>query len=149
MTIAEQINEGIKGAMKAQDKVRLEALRGIKKVMIEAKAAKGANYELTDAESIQIISKLAKQGRESASIYTGQGRADLADIEMAQVAVFESFLPVAMSAAELEEAIKKIIAQTGAQSVKEMGKVMGIASKELAGKAEGKAISDMVRSLLQ
>lgn len=148
MSIFDQINEGIKESMKAHDKVRLEALRAIKKVMLEVRSTKGADAELTDAESLQIIAKLAKQGRDSAAIYSQQGRADLAEPEMAQVEIFESFLPKMLSEEELAEAIKKIIAEVGAQSVKDMGKVMGVATKELAGKADGKAISDKVRSLL-
>ena len=149
MSIFDQVNEGIKEAMKARDAVRLEALRGIKKSMLEAKTAISADHELTDEESIKIISKLAKQGNDSATIYTQQGRADLAEAEKAQVAIFEAFLPAMLSDAELEAAIKKIIETTGATSVKEMGKVMGVATKELAGKAAGQAISQKVRSLLQ
>lgn len=149
MSIFDQVNEGIKEAMKARDAVRLEALRGIKKSMLEAKTAISADHELTDEESIKIISKLAKQGNDSAAIYTQQGRADLAEAEKAQVAIFEAFLPAMLSDAELEAAIKKIIETTGATSVKEMGKVMGVATKELAGKADGQAISQKVRSLLQ
>jgi uncharacterized protein len=149
MSLFDQINNDIKEAMKAQDKVKLEALRAIKKVMLEARSTKGADSVLTDTESIQIITKLAKQGRDSAAIYQQQGRADLAEPELAQVAIFEVYLPAMLTDEELTEAVKAIIAQVGAQSVKEMGKVMGIASKELAGKADGKAISDKVRSLLQ
>ena len=149
MSIFDQVNEGIKEAMKARDAVKLEALRGIKKSMLEAKTAISADHELTDEESIKIISKLAKQGNDSAAIYTQQGRADLAEAEKAQVAIFEAFLPAMLSDAELEAAIKKIIETTGATSVKEMGKVMGVATKELAGKADGQAISQKVRSLLQ
>lgn len=135
--------------MKAQDKVKLEALRAIKKVMLEVRSSKGADSVLTDTESIQIITKLAKQGRDSAAIYQQQGRADLAEPELAQVAIFDTYLPAMLTDEELTEAVKVIIDQVGAQSVKEMGKVMGIASKELAGKADGKAVSDKVRSLLQ
>jgi uncharacterized protein len=149
MSLFDQINNDIKEAMKAQDKVKLEALRAIKKVMLEARSTKGVDSVLTDTESIQIITKLAKQGRDSAAIYQQQGRADLAEPELAQVAVFDAYLPAMLTDEELTEAVKAIIAQVGAQSVKEMGKVMGIASKELAGKADGKAISDKVRSLLQ
>lgn len=149
MSLFDQINNDIKEAMKAQDKVKLEALRAIKKVMLEVRSSKGADSVLTDTESIQIITKLAKQGRDSAAIYQQQGRADLAEPELAQVAIFDAYLPAMLTDEELTEAVKAIIAQVGAQSVKEMGKVMGIASKELAGKADGKAISDKVRSLLQ
>ena len=149
MSLFDQINNDIKEAMKAQDKVKLEALRAIKKVMLEVRSYKCSDSVLTDTESIQIITKLAKQGRDSAAIYQQQGRADLADPELAQVAIFDTYLPAMLTDEELTEAVKAIIAQVGAQSVKEMGKVMGIASKELAGKADGKAISDKVRSLLQ
>ncbi|MBN2806430.1 MAG: GatB/YqeY domain-containing protein [Prolixibacteraceae bacterium] len=149
MTLFEQINEGIKEAMKARDKVRLEALRGIKKVMLEVRSTTGAGGEISDAESLKIIAKLAKQGKDSAAIYQSQQRPDLADIELAQVEVFESFLPKMLSDLELEQAVKAIIEKTGASGMKDMGKVMGIATNELAGKAEGSAISVKVRSLLQ
>ena len=98
--------------------------------------------------ALKLLQKLAKQGRDSATLYNGQGRADLADAELAQVSVIEAYLPKAMSREELEAAVRDIIAQTGAQSIKEMGKVMGVASKQLAGKADGKAISEVVKSLL-
>lgn len=149
MAIFEDVNTGIKEAMKAKDKVRLEALRNIKKVMLEAKTAAGASEELSDTDAIKIISKLAKQGKDSAAIYQDQGREDLANDELAQVAVFEDFLPEMMDDSELEAAVKAIIAKVGASSMKDMGKVMGIATKELAGKADGSAISVKVRSLLQ
>lgn len=134
--------------MKAKDKVSLEALRNIKKVFIEAKTAPGANDTLEDAAALKILQKLAKQGHDSAALYASQNRQDLADAELAQVAVIESYLPKPLSEAEIEAAVKDIIAQTGAQSIKEMGKVMGLAGKQLAGKADGKAISDIVRRLL-
>ena len=131
-----------------QLKVTLEALRNIKKVFIEAKTAPGANDTLDDAAALKILQKLAKQGHDSADLYTQQNRPDLAEAEMAQVKVIESYLPKALSAEEIEAAVKEIIAQTGATSIKEMGKVMGVASKQLAGKADGKAISDIVKKLL-
>lgn len=149
MALFDDINEGIKEAMKAKDKVRLEALRGIKKVMLEAKTSAGASGELDDTEAIKIIAKLSKQGKDSAAIYQEQNRLDLAEIELAQVEVFESFLPKMMSESELESAVKAIIEKVGASSMKDMGKVMGVATKELAGKADGSAISLKVRSLLQ
>jgi uncharacterized protein YqeY len=149
MTIFDKINEDIKAAMKAREKEKLEALRNIKKVMIEAKTAKGAGAELTDDESLKIISKLAKQGSDSAQIYKDQGRQDLYEQEMAQVAIFESFLPAKLSDEELTTAVKSIIDKTGASSMKDMGKVMGLAGKELAGKADGKDIAAKVKSLLQ
>ncbi|WP_314785805.1 GatB/YqeY domain-containing protein [Segatella buccae] len=148
MTLFNQISEDIKAAMKARDKVRLETLRNIKKVFIEAKTAPGANDELDDAAALKIIQKLAKQGRETARTYTDNSRQDLADEELAQVAVMEEYLPKQLSPEEIEKAVKDIIAQTGATSMKDMGKVMGMAGKLLAGKADGKAISTIVKQLL-
>ena len=147
MSLFDQISNDIKAAMLARDKQRLEALRGIKKEFIEAKTAKGSDGELHDV-ALKILSKMAKQRRESAQIYTEQNRPDLAELELAEAAVIESYLPQPMSEAELEEAIKAIIAEVGATSVKEMGKVMGAASKKLSGKADGKAISEKVKALL-
>ena len=148
MELFEKVSKDIVVAMKAKDKVTLEALRNIKKVFIEAKTAPGANDTLDDAAALKILQKLAKQGHDSADLYTQQNRPDLAEAEMAQVKVIESYLPKALSAEEIEAAVKEIIAQTGATSIKEMGKVMGVASKQLAGKADGKAISDIVKKLL-
>ena len=148
MELFEKVSKDIVAAMKAKDKVTLEALRNIKKVFIEAKTAPGANDTLDDAAALKILQKLAKQGHDSADLYTQQNRPDLAEAEMAQVKVIESYLPKALSAEEIEVAVKEIIAQTGATSIKEMGKVMGLASKQLAGKADGKAISDVVKKLL-
>ena len=148
MELFEKVSKDIVAAMKAKDKVTLEALRNIKKVFIEAKTAPGANDTLDDAAALKILQKLAKQGHDSADLYTQQNRPDLAEAEMAQVKVIESYLPKAMSVEEIEVAVKEIIAQTGATSIKEMGKVMGVASKQLAGKADGKAISDVVKKLL-
>lgn len=149
MALFDQINNDMKAAMKARDKAKLEALRNIKKVMLEARAAKGAGSELSDDESLKIISKLAKQGADSAVIYKEQGREDLADLEMEQVKVFESYLPAKMSDEELTAAVKGIIEKTSASSMKDMGKVMGFATKELAGKANGKEIAEKVKKLLQ
>lgn len=144
----DQVSKDIVAAMKAKDKVRLEALRNIKKVFIEAKTAPGANDTLDDAAALKILQKLAKRGNDSAALYKGQNREDLAEAELAQVAVIESYLPKPMSSEEIENAVKDIISQTGASSIKEMGKVMGIASKQLAGKADGKTISEIVKKLL-
>jgi uncharacterized protein len=149
MAIFDKINEDIKAAMKAREKGRLEALRNIKKVMIEAKTAKGAGAELTDEESLKIISKLAKQGSDSAQIYKDQGRQDLYEQEMAQVVIFESYLPAKLTDEELTAAVRSIIIRVGAVSMKDMGKIMGLAGKELAGKADGKDIAAKVKSLLQ
>lgn len=148
MDLFEKVSEDIKTAMKAKDKVALETLRNIKKFFIEAKTAPGANDNLTDEAALKIIQKLVKQGKDSAEIYIGQGRQDLADVELGQVKVMETYLPQQMSAEELETAIKEIIAETGATSGKDMGKVMGVASKKLAGLAEGRAISAKVKELL-
>jgi hypothetical protein len=144
----DDISEGIKEAMKAKDAVRRDTLRNVKKVFLEAKTAPGANDELSDADALKILQKLAKQGRESAEIFTQQGRADLAENELAQVRVLEEYLPKQLSEAELESALRAIIAQLGVTEPREMGKVMGVATKQLAGKADGKAISAMVKKIL-
>ena len=148
MDLFEQISNDIKEAIKAKDKVRLETLRNIKKVFLEAKTAPGANDTLTDDMAVKIMQKLVKQGKDSAAVYEGQGRADLAEGEMAQVRIIETYLPKQLSAEELEAKLKEIIARVGATSGKDMGKVMGVASKELAGLAEGRAISAKVKELL-
>lgn len=148
MDLFEQISNDIKEAMKAKDKVRLETLRNIKKCFLEAKTAPGANDTLTDDAALKIMQKLVKQGKDAAAVYEGQGRDDLAEAELAQVQVIETYLPKQLSAEELEARLKDIIARTGATSAKEMGKVMGVASKELAGLAEGRAISAKVKELL-
>ena len=148
MDMFDRISNDIKEAMKAKDKVRLETLRNIKKVFLEAKTAPGANDTLTDDAALKIMQKLVKQGKDSATLYTEQGRADLAEAELAQVSVIETYLPKQMSAEELEEALKAIIAEVGAEGPKDMGKVMGTATKKLAGLAEGRAISAKVKELL-
>lgn len=148
MNLFEKVSEGIKEAMKARDKVRLETLRNIKKVFLEAKTAPGANDTLTDDTALKIIQKLAKQGKETAKTYVDNGRQDLADEELAQVAVLESYLPKPLTETEIESIVKEIISQTGASGMKDMGKVMGMASKQMAGKAEGGVISGIVRRLL-
>ena len=134
--------------MKAKDKVTLETLRNIKKVFLEAKTAPGADNTLSDDAALKIMQKLVKQGKDAADIYIQQERKDLADEELAQVKVIENYLPKQMSAEELETALKAIIAEVGASSAKDMGKVMGVASKKLAGLAEGRAISSKVKELL-
>lgn len=148
MDLYEKISEDIKEAMKARDKVRLMTLRNIKKVFLEAKTAPGANDTLEDAAAMKILQKLAKQGKETAATYIQAGRQDLADEELAQAEVIESYLPQPLSTEDIERAVKEIIAQTGATSMKEMGKVMRIASKQLAGKADGGVISQIVKKLL-
>lgn len=148
MDLFDQVSNDIKEAMKAKDKVKLETLRNIKKVFLEAKTAPGANDTLTDADALKILMKLAKQGNDAGELYKQQNRPDLAEEEYAQVKVIEQYLPKMMSAEELEAAVKTIIAKVGATSMKDMGKVMGVATKELAGKAEGKDISARVKALL-
>ncbi|MBO7427198.1 MAG: GatB/YqeY domain-containing protein [Paludibacteraceae bacterium] len=148
MALFDQISEDIKKAMLARDKVKLEALRGVKKEFIEAKTAKNADGELSDDTALKILQKMVKQRKESAAIFTEQNRPELAENELAEAAVIEAYLPKQMSDEELTAAVKAIIAEVGATSAKEMGKVMGVASKKLAGKAEGRAISEKVKSLL-
>lgn len=144
----DQISNDIKEAMKAKDKVRLETLRNVKKVFLEAKTAPGANDTLTDETALKLIQKLAKQGRDAAEIYQTQGREDLAADELAQVAVLEGYMPKQLTPEELEQALREIIASVGASGPQDMGRVMGTATKQLAGKAEGRAISAKVKELL-
>ena len=148
MSLEKEISTGIMEAMKAKNPVRLSALRNVKKYIIVAKTAGPEIAELPDADVIKIISKLAKQGSDSAAIYAEQHRQDLADEELAQVAVLQEFLPKQLTAEELTEAVRAIIAEVGATSMKEMGKVMGVASKRLAGQADGKVVSAKVKELL-
>lgn len=144
----EQISADIVSAMKAKDKVRLMALRNVKKYFIESKTAPGANDELSDEDAMKILAKLAKQGKDTASVYESQNRADLAEEEMKQVRIIEEYLPKPLSTEELRTALSAIIQEVGATSAKDMGRVMGLASKQLAGKAEGRVISAMVKELL-
>ena len=148
MNLFDKISEDIKKAMLARDARRLESLRGIKKEFLEAKTAKGSDGNLTDEKAVQILAKMVKQRKESAEIYTQQNRPELAEAEMAQAAVIEEYMPKQLSDEELTAAINEIIGRVGATSPKEMGKVMGVASRELAGKAEGRAISAKVKELL-
>lgn len=148
MDLFDKVSEDIKNAMRARDKVRLESLRGMKKEFLEAKTSKEANGELTDDTAIKIMQKMVKQRKESAEIYQTQGRPDLAQPELEQAAVIEEYLPKQLSQEELEAKLKDIIAKVGASAPSDMGKVMGVASKELAGLAAGKAISDTVKKLL-
>lgn len=148
MNLFDQVSADIKSAMLAKDKVRLEALRGIKKEFIEAKTAKGSNGELSDDAAMKILAKMVKQRRETAQIYTEQNRPELAENELAEASVIEAYLPKQLSEKELTAELKRIIAETGATSAKEMGKVMGVASKALAGRADGRVISAKVKELL-
>ncbi len=148
MNLFDQITEDIKKAMLAKDKVRLEALRGVKKELLEAKTAKGSDGNLTGEQGVKILQKMIKQRKDSANIYQEQGRPELAGNELAEASVIEQYLPAQMNDGELTAAIKEIIAETGASGAKEMGKVMGVATKRLAGKVEGRLISEKVKALL-
>lgn len=148
MSLFDQVSKDIMSAMKAKEKIRLDALRNIKKYFIEAKTAPGNNDELPDAEALKILAKLAKQSHESAALFKEKGREELAAEELAQAEVIESYLPKALTEEEIAAQVKAIIAQLGATSMKDMGKVMGTASKQMAGRADGKMISDIVRKLL-
>lgn len=148
MNLFDRVSKDIVAAMKAKDKVRLDALRGIKKEFIEANTAKGASDVLDDSAAILILQRMAKQRNDSATIYKEQGREDLAEKELEELKVLEEYLPKQLDPQELEDQIKDIINKVGASSMADMGKVMGIATKELAGVAAGKAISDTVKKLL-
>lgn len=148
MNLFDQISEDIKKAMLAKDKVALDALRGIKKEFLEAKTAKGGDGELHDDKALQILQKMVKQRKESAQMYIDANRPELAEDELAQCKIIEQYLPAMLSEGELASALEQIIAQVGAQGPQDMGKVMGVATKQLAGRAEGKAISTKVRELL-
>ena len=148
MNLFDQVSGDIKAAMLAKDKVRLQALRGIKKEFLEAKTAKDSDGELTDEVATKILQKMVKQRKESAAIYEKQNRPELAAPELEEASCIESYLPKQMSAEEVEVALKAIIEETGASGPKDMGKVMGQASKALAGKAEGRMISETVKRLL-
>ena len=148
MDLFDRISEDIKKAMLARDAQRLEALRGIKKEFLEAKTAKGSDGTLPDAKATQILAKMIKQRKESATIYTEQNRPELAETELAQASIIEEYMPKQLADEELTAALREIITRVGATSAKEMGKVMGVASRELAGKAEGRAISAKVKELL-
>ena len=148
MSLQTKVMEALKEAMKAKDTVALESLRAIKSAILLARTEAGASEELSEADELKLLQKLVKQRKDSAALYTQQGRNDLAEPELAQMEVIEKFLPALLSEAEVEEALKGIIAQVGATSPKDMGKVMGAATKQLAGKADGKLISDIVKKLL-
>ena len=147
MSVQSQVMDQMKVAMKSKDKVALESLRALKSAFLLANTS-GGNADLTEEDEIKIVQKLVKQRKDSAAIYTTQGRADLADPELAQSAILEQFLPAQMSEDELTEVIGAIISQTGASSMRDMGKVMGMASQQLSGKADGKTISMLVKNLL-
>ena len=148
MSLQSEVMTKLKEAMKAKDTVALESLRAIKSAILMAQTEKGAKEEIDEAMEIKLLQKLVKQRKDSAALYLDQGRSDLAEPELAQVKIIAQFLPAQMSEEELTSKIKAIIDQTGASSMKDMGKVMGMASKQLAGKADGKAISNVVKGLL-
>ncbi len=150
MSLAEKINNDIKQAMLAKDKRKLEALRAIKAGLLLIKTGKDVSSgEIPESVELQLLQKLVKQRRESAEVYKQQNRQDLADEELFQAGIIETYLPKQMSDEELSEVVKEIVAETGAQSMKDMGKVMGMATKKLAGKADNKKISNIVKSILQ
>ena len=148
MSLSTQIMDSMKEAMRAKDTVALEALRAIKSEILLAQTASGSKEEITEADEIKILQKLVKMRKDSASIFAEQNRADLAEPELAQIAVIEKFLPAQLSEAEVEAIIAKIIAETGASGIAAMGKVMGLASAQIGGQAEGKTISTIVKKLL-
>ena len=149
MELFDRISEDIKSAMKAKDRVALDTLRNVKKLFLEAKTAPGANDTLSDADALKLIQKLVKQGRDAADIYRQQGRADLAEAELAQVRVMETYLPRPLTPEELDEQLQRIISEVGAAGPSDMGRVMCAATDALAGRADGRTISTRVRQLLQ
>jgi len=148
MSLKQRIEGEIKSAMLARDKVRLTALRAIKSLILLEETKEGFSGELSAEDELKVLTKSAKQRKDSAEIYEKQNRADLLEVELAELAIIQEFLPKALSTEELVKAIKAIIASSGATGPKDMGKVMGLASKELAGKADGKEISEQVKLLL-
>lgn len=148
MSLFDTVSNDIKSAMMAKDRVKLEALRGVKKEFIEAKTAKGGNGELSDDMALKILAKMVKQRRESAAIYVEQNRPELAESELAEAAVIEAYMPKQLSDEELTAELQAILAEVGAAGPQDMGKVMGVASKRLAGRADGRAISTKVKELL-
>ena len=149
MALKEQIEGDIKKAMLAKDKDGLRALRSIKSLILLAETEKGASEALSPEAEIKLLQKAAKQRKESAEVYSTQGRADLEKVELDELAIIEKYLPKQMSEEELTAKLKEIISRIGASSPADMGKVMGAATKELAGKADGKAVSEKVKALLQ
>ena len=148
MALEQQIQKDIMEAMKAKDTVRLNSVRSIKSAILLAKTAEGGSKELTDSDIVKLIQKLAKQRKEAAEQYVAAGRKELADNELAEADVLASYLPKMLSEAEVEEKLKAIIAEVGASKPSDMGKVMGVATKQLAGLAEGRVISAIVKKLL-
>ena len=149
MSLEKQIMDEMKAAMKSKDTVALQALRAIKSAFLLAKTEAGAGGDLTSEQEMKIIQKQVKQRKDSAAIFVEQGRQDLADPELAEAAILEKFLPEALSVEEIEKVVVATIEKVGAESMKDMGKVMGMVSKQLAGQADGKTISGIVRAKLQ
>jgi hypothetical protein len=148
MSLQKQIMEELKTAMKSKDILALQALRAVKSAFLLAKTETGAGDDLTEDQEMKIIQKQVKQRKDSAAIFIDQGRQDLADPELAEIAVLEKFLPEALSEEAIEKVVLETIAKTGAEGMKDMGKVMGMVSKQLAGQADGKTISGIVRKNL-
>ena len=148
MSLQNKVMEQLKNAMKAKDAVALESLRAIKSAILLAQTESGAKEELAESEELKLLQKLVKQRKDSAAVYKEQGRDDLAQPELDQVAIIEQFLPEALSEEEIEKVVLMTIKSIGASGMKDMGKVMGIVSKELAGKADGKTISTIVKKNL-
>ncbi len=147
MNLTDKVNQDVKAAMKAKDKLRLEAVRAIKSALLLAATEKGAG-ESSEAAEIKMLQKLVKQRRDAAAIFTDQGRVDLAEPELAQVAIIEEYLPAQLSEEELKEIVQAIVAETGANSMKDMGKVMGMVNQKVAGRADGKLVADTVKTAL-
>lgn len=148
MALEKEVMQKMKEAMKAKDTVALASLRSVKSEILKSKTATGGGEEMTEAEELKLVQKLVKQRKDSAAVYQEQNRPDLAEPELEEAKIIEQFLPEQLSEAEIAAEVKKVIASTGAESMKDMGKVMGIASKNLAGKADGKTISNLVKKHL-
>ncbi len=148
MGLQQQVMEQMKAAMKSKDKVALESLRAIKSALLLAQTETGSSTEMSKENEVKLVQKLVKQRKDSAAIFIAQGRQDLADPELAQVAVIEQFLPAQLSEEEIEKVVAQVIETTGAKGMKDMGKVMGMVSKQLGGQADGKTISTIVKTKL-
>lgn len=148
MGLQEQVMDAMKTAMKAKDTVALESLRAMKSAFLLARTEQGAGHSISETDEIKLVQKLVKQRKDSAAIYAEQGRDDLAEPELAQAAIIEKYLPTQLSEAEIEKVVEKAIQETGASGMQDMGKVMGLVSRELAGQADGKTISAVVRKKL-
>lgn len=148
MSLNKKVTDSLKEAMKAKDAPALEALRAIRSELLLTQTQSGSKEELTEAEEIKLLQKLVKQRKDSATIYEEQGRMDLAEPELAQVKIIEQFLPEQMSDAEVEEIVAQVITETGASSMADMGKVMGMANAKIAGRADGKTVANAIKKKL-